>query len=177
MLMECGSELRGGTVLGLNRRQGYKREGQTHMLQSAGRGGLAVSLSGRTGAIRCSYCQNRLRRKVAPHSNGPLNVWLQFSFPSRAPVQRRRLVFWNPVLNRTAPLNSPPPSPPDYDQTYSTIINSLAARLIVLVPASSRLTRGFQTSGVSQWRRRSEGPVIIPLMSSHQQEAGPGQMC
>lgn len=111
MLMECGSELRGGTVLGLNRRQGYKREGQTHMLTVGGTRG-----PGRLPPREDGGDQMQLLSEPALAESGSALkrvfecvVAIFFSEPS--PCSEAEAGFWNPVLNRTAPLNSPPPHP------------------------------------------------------------------
>lgn len=104
----------------MNRRQGYKREGQTHMLTVGGTRG-----PGRLPPREDGGDQMQLLSEPAPAESGSALkrvfecvVAIFFSEPS--PCSEAEAGFWNPVLNRTAPLNSPPPTP---TQLCSDLLN------------------------------------------------------
>lgn len=122
-LMECGSELRGGTVLGLKRCQVYKRKAKRAFYGCQDTGAVSPRPP-RTRSQMQLLSGSAPTEKSFRSETAPLKVWLQFSFPSRTPVQSWRPFFfflWNRVLDGTS---SPPAQIDSHPfQLYPDLLN------------------------------------------------------
>lgn len=139
MLMECGSELRGGTVLGLKHCQVYKRKAKRtyYGWQDAG---LSLPLSrsnmqSDTVIVRlCSHTKSFCSETALSKCG------CNFLFRAE-PLFRVGGCFFGTVSSTAQLSLTPDRFPPNSTQTYSTIINSLAARVVLVPKQRQRRTR------------------------------------